>query len=74
MIDTLLAAKSQGDFVTAVRALDRVLLSGFYIVPLYHARNQWIAASTALARPAKLPAYGSPTLDDTFDSWWRQKP
>lgn len=74
MIAALLAAKSQDDFVTAVRALDRVLLSGFYIVPLYHAQNQWIAASTALARPAKLPAYGSPTLDTTLDSWWRRRP
>jgi peptide/nickel transport system substrate-binding protein len=74
LIDDLLAAKSQDGFVTAVRALDRVLLSGFYIVPLYHAQNQWIAASTALARPAKLPGYGSPTLDTTLDSWWRTKP
>jgi len=74
MIEALLAAQSEDDFVNAVRALDRVLLSGFYIVPLYHAENQWIAASTTLARPAKLPAYGSPTLDDTLDSWWRKKP
>ena len=74
MIEALLAAKSEDDFVTAVRALDRVLLSGFYIVPLYYSRNQWIAASTTLARPMKLPAYGFPTLDDTLDSWWRKKP
>ena len=66
VVDSLLAAQSQDDFVMSVRALDRVLLSGFYIVPLYHARNQWIATSTTLARPAKLPAYGSPTLDDTL--------
>ena len=74
MIDALLAAKSQDDFITAVRALDRVLLSGFYIVPLFHAQNQWIAASTQLARPAKLPAYGLPTLNVTLDSWWRKMP
>ncbi len=72
MIDALLAAKSRQDFVTAVRALDRVLLSGFYIVPLFHARQQWIAASTALERPAELPAYGSPTIDPTLDAWWRK--
>ncbi|MGP8232505.1 MAG: extracellular solute-binding protein [Methylovirgula sp.] len=74
MIDALLAAESEEDFVTAARALDRVLLSGFYIVPLHHAQNQWIAASTTLARPAKLPAYGSPSLDATLDSWWRKTP
>jgi len=37
LIATLLAAKTHEDFVTAVRAYDRVLLSGFYIVPFYHA-------------------------------------
>ena len=36
MIAALLAARTQEDFVTAVRAYDRVLLSGFYIVPLFH--------------------------------------
>ena len=33
MIAALLAAERHEDFVAAVRALDRVLLSGFYIVP-----------------------------------------
>jgi peptide/nickel transport system substrate-binding protein len=74
MIDALLAAKSRDDFVTAVRALDRVLLSGFYIVPLFHAPDQWIAASAALQRPARLPAYGSPSVDVTPDTWWRKAP
>jgi peptide/nickel transport system substrate-binding protein len=74
MIEALLAAKSQNDFVTAVRALDRVLLSGFYIVPLYHSPSQWIAASAQLQRPEKLPAYGSPTVNVTLDTWWRKTP
>jgi len=30
-------------FVAAVRALDRILISGFYVVPLYHLPDQWIA-------------------------------
>lgn len=72
MIDALLAAKSRDDFVTAVRALDRVLLSGFYIVPLFHSPDQWIAASAALQRPQQLPAYGSPTVDETLDTWWKR--
>ena len=40
------------DFVAAVRALDRVLMSGFYIVPLFYAPDQWIAYS-AEARPSR---------------------
>jgi peptide/nickel transport system substrate-binding protein len=72
MIEALLAAKSRDDFVIAVRALDRVLLSGFYIVPLFYSSEQWIAASAALQRPARLPAYGSPAIDLTLDAWWRK--
>ena len=45
MINALLAAKTHEDFVAAVRAYDRVLLSGFYVVPLFHSADQWIAAS-----------------------------
>jgi peptide/nickel transport system substrate-binding protein len=73
MIEALLAAKSRDDFVTSARALDRVLLSGFYIVPLYHSPEQWIAASAALEKPAQLPAYMSPTVDPTLEAWWRKK-
>jgi peptide/nickel transport system substrate-binding protein len=72
MIKALLAARSHDDFITAVRAYDRVLLSGFYIVPLFHASTQWIAASAALGRPEHLPRYGSPTVSATLDTWWRK--
>ena len=51
VIDALLAARSQEDFVAAARALDRLLISGFYIVPLFYAPQQWIAYS-AKARAA----------------------
>jgi peptide/nickel transport system substrate-binding protein len=74
MINALLAAKSREDFVAAVRALDRVLLSGFYVVPLFHSPDQWIAASSKLARPQELPRYGPATGGATLDTWWRKEP
>ncbi len=74
MIAALLSAKSHGDFVTAVRAFDRVLLSGFYIVPFYHAPNQWIAHSSDLKRPEHLPRYATPIFGPTLDSWWKDAP
>jgi peptide/nickel transport system substrate-binding protein len=73
MIKALLAARTQDEFVTAVRAYDRVLLSGFYIVPLFHSSSQWVAASAALGRPEDLPHYGSPTASATLQTWWRNK-
>jgi peptide/nickel transport system substrate-binding protein len=73
LIEGLLAARGREQFVTAVRAYDRVLLSGFYVVPLYHAAKQWIAYSTKLDRPAALPRY-APLFGATLDTWWRKEP
>jgi peptide/nickel transport system substrate-binding protein len=65
MIAALLVANSHEDFVAAVRALDRVLISGFYIVPLFYAPEQWIAYSARLGHPEKTPLFGVNT-----DTWW----
>jgi peptide/nickel transport system substrate-binding protein len=74
LINALLAAKTQDEFVTAVRAYDRVLLSGFYVVPLFHAPEQWIAHSTDITRPDRLPRYSQPLFNVTLDNWWRAAP
>ena len=74
LISAMLAAETQDDFVAAVRAYDRVLLSGFYIVPLFHASDQWIAYSTKLGRPAELPRFAAPLFGATLDTWWRKIP
>jgi peptide/nickel transport system substrate-binding protein len=69
MIAAILSADSKDDFVAAVRALDRVLISGFYIVPLYYAPEQWIAYSSKLGQPDKTPLFG---ID--LAAWWRREP
>ncbi len=66
MIGAVLAARSREDFVAAARALDRTLISGFYIVPLYYAPEQWIAYYSRLGRPANTPMFGV-----NVDAWWR---
>jgi peptide/nickel transport system substrate-binding protein len=66
MIGALLAARERPRFVSAVRALDRVLLSGFYVVPLFHLPAQWVARSAAVAHPRTTSLYGY--LPET---WWR---
>ncbi len=73
LIDAMLAATSREDFFAAVRAYDRVLLSGAYIVPLFHASGQWVASKATLAHPAASPHYGAP-VSATFDTWWRKLP
>ncbi len=69
MISALLAATDRETFIAATRALDRVLLSAFYVVPLYYARDQWLAYSIKLGRPASTPLFG---VD--LATWWRREP
>lgn len=66
MIVAVVSARADEDFVAAVRALDRLLLSGFYIVPLYHTSDQWIGYWKGLAKPARAPMFGV-----NLDLWWR---
>ena len=67
MIAALLKVEDRGDFVAAVRALDRVLISGFYVIPLFYLPAQWVARWTTVARPATTSLYGY--LPET---WWRE--
>jgi peptide/nickel transport system substrate-binding protein len=60
MIDAMLSAESREDFVTAVRALDRMLLSGHYVVPLFHIAEQWLAYEASLRHPAAPAMLGLP--------------
>jgi peptide/nickel transport system substrate-binding protein len=58
MIAAMLRAEGREEFVSAVRALDRVLISGFYVVPLFHHSDQWIARWAGVERPAKTSLFG----------------
>jgi len=68
MIAALLQARTDADFVDAVRALDRVLLSGCYVVPLFYLPEQWVARWSTIAHPAHTALFGY--LPET---WWRQQ-
>jgi peptide/nickel transport system substrate-binding protein len=67
MIAALLRAQGREDFVAAVRALDRVLISGFYTVPLFHLPDQWVARWTTIRHPVETSLSGY--LPET---WWRE--
>jgi peptide/nickel transport system substrate-binding protein len=67
MIDAMLGATTREEFAAAVRALDRVLLSGFYVVPLFHVADTWLAYDAGLRRPL-----AAPLLGPTVDTWWRE--
>jgi len=69
MIEALLQAREVEDFSTAVRAFDRVLISGEYVIPLFHLPNIWLAHRRHLRYPETQPLGG---VD--LDTWWSQTP
>ncbi len=72
MIGRLLTSESQDDFVAAVKALDRVLTTGRYVIPIY----QWNISRLAHAKELKYPEY-IPVFGDwpgwQPDVWWYEE-
>jgi peptide/nickel transport system substrate-binding protein len=69
MINNMLAARDRDAFVSAVRALDRVLISGFYAIPVFNIHEQWIARWNRIERPETTALTGY--LPET---WWYRPP
>ncbi len=67
LIDAILAARDEDEFRDAVRAYDRTLIDGHYVVPLYHLPESRIARWAGVQRPETTPLYGP-----VFQSWWRE--
>lgn len=69
MIKTLLTATDPEEFTAATRALDRVLTSGRYVVPIWYSDVSRIAHAKQLHYPDRLPIYGD-WLGFQPDVWW----
>jgi len=67
LIAALLEARERPEFVSAVRALDRTLMSGFYAIPLFNVGEQWIARWNRIERPGAIALTGY--LPET---WWHR--
>jgi len=72
LIAAIVKADTPEDYAAAVRAFDRALLSGFYVIPFYHAPDAWFVHSASLARPARAPRFAAPLFGATLDAWWRK--
>ncbi|AID30050.1 bicyclomycin resistance protein [Mesorhizobium sp. SEMIA 3007] len=66
-IDAMLRARSKEDYVAAVRVLDRLLISGNYMVPMQYNTQQWLAYWNYLEHPKKTPIFGY-----QLPTWWRK--
>jgi microcin C transport system substrate-binding protein len=65
LIEKLIGAKTREELTTAIHALDRVLLWGHYVIPLYHSNTDRIGYWNFLEYPDIIPLYGI-----VIESWW----
>ena len=72
MIATMVAAADEAEFVAAVQALDRVLTTGRYVIPIWYSDVSRLAHRKELKYPERLPLYGDwPGFQP--EVWWYQE-
>ncbi|RBP19575.1 microcin C transport system substrate-binding protein [Marinobacter pelagius] len=65
LVNMVIQAPSREELVQRVRALDRVLLHGHYVIPHWHLRKDRVAYWSQLERPEVTPKNG---ID--LNNWW----
>lgn len=66
LIDKIIHAETREELITATRAMDRVLLWKFYVIPQWYIDRFRIAYWDTLDQPKENPPYGLPVLE----TWW----
>lgn len=72
MIDHMLTTDSREEFIAATRALDRVLMAGRYVIPIWTTSVDRIAHSRQLKFPEYTPIYGD-RIGWMPDVWWYEE-
>ncbi|SEO28778.1 peptide/nickel transport system substrate-binding protein [Salinihabitans flavidus] len=72
VIDALLASESREDFLSAARALDRVLTAGRYVIPIWTYAVGRIAHVKELKYPDTVPIYGD-GAEWMPATWWYEE-
>lgn len=68
LVEKLIIAPTRESLIARTRALDRVLLSGFYVIPNWHLRADRILYWDKFERPTV------PTKSGTSTNWWWYDP
>ena len=66
LVERLIFATDREDLVAATRALDRVLLWNYYLVPQWHRPVVWLAYWNKFGIPDEQPSY----IGADIESWW----
>jgi microcin C transport system substrate-binding protein len=70
LVENVIAADSRVALVAACKALDRVIRSGRYWVPMWYKPSHWVAYWDEFGRPAAQPRYALAIRD----TWWSNAP
>ena len=70
MIDHMLSTSERAEFIAAVRALDRVLMSGRYVIPFSQYDKDRIAHIAQMKPPPRSPIYGDGPEFMPQHWWW----
>ncbi len=66
---SIATAKTRDELVGKVRELDKALMAGSYMIPLYYNPQDFVAYWRPLAHPDKMPLYGT-----VLETWWMNGP
>ncbi|RIX43555.1 MAG: ABC transporter substrate-binding protein [Rhodocyclales bacterium GT-UBC] len=69
LVQKVVQAKNRADLVAAVRALDRVLISGYYVIPHYYSSTHRVAYKRGLGMPETLPRHYT-AQEWVLSTWW----
>ena len=72
LIEKIVSSKTHADFVAAVKALDRTLMAGRYVIPIWYSNVSRLAYKADLHYPKTIPVYGDWT-GFLPDVWWKGK-
>lgn len=68
LIERIIFAKDRAELVAATRAMDRVLLWNYYVIPQWYYGKQRTARWNRFAHPTNMPAYGAAMFPSIW--WW----
>lgn len=72
MIARMVGSTDPADFTTATQALDRILLAGRYVIPVWYSKVSRLAYAKNLHHPETLPLYGDwPGFQP--EVWWYEE-
>lgn len=72
MVQRLVSSESRDDFLAAVRALDRILTAGRYVIPIQTSNISRLAHVKEIKYPDHLPMYGD-WIGFLPDVWWYEE-